>query len=55
MKVKSQAFLGEPKAKNMWTLMNVIGVPIYVWRNKFYLFKREQMPGLFMLWGSVSL
>jgi hypothetical protein len=55
MNVKTQAILGEPKAKNTWALMNVIGVPINVCGNKFYLFKREPMFDLFMLWGSVSL
>lgn len=55
MNIKTQASLGQPGAKATWGWMNVIGVPINFWDEKYYLFNSEPMFDLFMLWAAVEL
>lgn len=55
MNIKAQAVLGAPGARATWGWMNLIGVPVNIWNQKYYIFKQEPMFDLFMLWSSVSL
>ena len=55
MNIKAQASLKSSKAKRTWAAMNIIGLPVNIFNRKFYIFKKEPMLDLFMLWGSVEL
>ncbi len=55
MNIKTQASLELDNGKNSWALMNVIGLPINVSGQKFYLLQQEPMLDLFLLWGAVEL
>lgn len=56
MNIKTQASLGfKPKAKNTWALMNLVGIPINCFGKKYFIFKKEPMFDLFMLWSGVEL
>ncbi len=53
--IKYQASKGNWKAKNTWGLLNMIGVPVNLFGNKYYLFKQQLMYDIFMLWTAVDL
>lgn len=55
MNIKTQAKLKERKSKNTWAVMNTISLPINLIGKKYYLFKKEPMFDIFMLWASVEL
>lgn len=55
MNIKTQASLENTQSKYTWAAMNTISMPINIFKKKFYLFKKEPMLDLFMLWGSTSL
>ena len=54
MNIKTQASLNSPKSKFTWAAMNVLGLPVNIFKKKYYLMKREPMFDLFMLWGSTE-
>jgi len=54
MNIKTQASLHHKKSKRTWALMNTISLPVNVFGKKYYLFKKEPMFDLFMLWASVE-
>ncbi|GGH69089.1 hypothetical protein [Phaeocystidibacter marisrubri] len=55
MNIKTQASLGMPGARATWGWLNLMGMPINLWSHKYYLFKKEPMLDIFMLWSCVSL
>ncbi len=55
MNIKTQGSLGNPKSKFTWAAMNLIALPINIFKKKYYLMKKEPMLDLFMLWGSTEL
>ena len=55
MNIKAQASINKSKAKRTWAAMNLIGVPVNIFSGKYYIFKKEPMLDLFMLWGSTEL
>jgi len=55
MNIKTQASLGNSKSKFTWAAMNVIALPINIFKKKYYLLKQEPMLDLFMLWGCTEL
>lgn len=55
MNIKTQASFEKRRAKCTWAIMNFISLPINVFNQKYYLFKKEPMFDLFMLWASVEL
>lgn len=55
MNIKTQASLDQPGARMTWSWMNVIGVPVNLFGEKYYIFKQEPMLDLFMLWSAVEL
>lgn len=52
MNIKTQASFGG--GKSTWALMNLIAMPVNLFKRKYYLFQQETMLDLFMLWGSVE-
>ena len=50
MNIKTQSLFGDSNAKVTWAVMNLMGLPIQIFKRKSYLFKREPMLDLFMLW-----
>lgn len=55
MNIKTQASLGRINGRNSWAMMNLIGLPINLFGQKYYLLKQEPMLDLFLLWGAVEL
>lgn len=55
MNIKTQASLGKSNAKITWAAMNLISVPINIFKKKYLIFKKEPMLDLFMLWASTEL
>lgn len=55
MNIKTQAEFKDFNARYTWASMNFIGLPVNVFKHKYYLFKKEPMFDLFMLWAGVSL
>lgn len=55
MNIKTQASLDNPRSKFTWAAMNLVSVPINIFRKKYFLMKKEPMLDLFMLWGSTEL
>lgn len=54
MNIKTQSKFGV-KERSTWNLMNTLGIPINLFSKKYYLFQKELMFDIFMLWSSVSL
>ena len=55
MNIKTQASLSSAHAKVTWAAMNFISIPFNMFRRKYFLFKKEPMLDLFMLWASTEL
>ncbi|TRX54796.1 hypothetical protein FNH22_18725 [Fulvivirga sp. M361] len=55
MNIKTQASLGKSNAKTTWAAMNLISLPINLFRKKYLILKKEPMLDLFMLWSSTEL
>ena len=55
MNIKAQASLKNTKARRSWAAMNTISAPVNIFNRKFYIFKKEPMLDLFMLWGCTEL
>ncbi|MFT6334986.1 MAG: hypothetical protein ACJATI_001732 [Halioglobus sp.] len=55
MNTKTQASLKNKRSRNTWAFLNTISVPINIANSKYYLFKKEPMLDIFMLWCSVEL
>jgi len=55
MNIKTQASMNNPRAKSTFAGINILGLPINMLGKKYYLFKKEPMYDLFMLWGLVEL
>lgn len=51
MNIKTQASYGSSKAKLTWGAINFLGLPVNMLNQKYYLFKKEPMFDLFMLWA----
>lgn len=54
MNIKTQAKYSR-KAKGTWAFFNVISLPVNICGEKYYLFGKEPMYDLFMLWAAVEL
>jgi len=54
MNVKAQSALGYD-SRPTWAILNLAGLPINIFGKKRYLFGRELMFDIFMLWTSISL
>ncbi len=55
MNIKTQASMKDSNSKRTWAVMNTISIPINIFGSKYYLFKKEPMFDIFMLWGCVEL
>ncbi len=55
MNIKTQASLNSSRARLTWAAMNVISLPVNIFGKKYFMFKKEPMFDLFMLWGCVEL
>lgn len=55
MNIKSQAALDNSSSKCTWAFLNSISIPVNFCGQKHYLFKKEPMYDVFMLWCSVEL
>ena len=55
MNIKTQGRTNSVKSKFTWAAMNIISLPVNIFKRKYYLMKKEPMFDLFMLWGSVEL
>jgi len=55
MNIKTQASHGDNKPRRTWALMNTISLPVNFFKRKYYLFKKEPMFDMFMLWSAVEL
>lgn len=55
MNIKTQASLRKQKSRLTWAAINSLALPIHVFNKKYYLFKKEPMLDLFMLWASTEL
>jgi|GEM_PF-1387940 len=55
MNIKAQQNLNNKSAKRTWALMNTISAPINLFGQKYYLFQKEPMFDIFMLWASVGI
>lgn len=55
MNIKTQASLGNSNAKFTYALMNLISLPVNIFKKKYHLLKKEPMLDLFMLWGSTEM
>lgn len=54
MNIKAQASLNPSQSKITWAVMNTIALPINLLGHKYYLFQKEPMLDLFMLWSSTG-
>ena len=55
MNIKAQASLGKSSSRITWGAMNLISLPINIFRRKYLILKKEPMLDLFMLWASTEL
>lgn len=55
MNIKAQSTLKNSNAKITWAFMNLLALPIHLFGRKYYLFQKEPMLDLFMLWASTDL
>lgn len=55
MNIKTQASLGNSNSKFTYAAMNLISLPINIFKKKYHIMKKEPMLDLFMLWGSTEL
>ncbi len=55
MNIKTQASVGSNNSKITWAAINLITIPINIFKKKYYLMKKEPMLDLFMLWGCTEL
>lgn len=55
MNIKTQASLNNPNAKITWAAINLISMPINIFKRKYLILKKEPMLDLFMLWASTGL
>lgn len=55
MNTKTQATLDMGNPSWTWGALNILGLPINIFGDKYYLGKKEEMFDIFMLWCSVSL
>lgn len=55
MNIKTQASLGNSSSKYTYALMNLISLPVNIFKKKYHILKKEPMLDLFMLWGSTGM
>lgn len=55
MNIKTQARLKSKGSKFTWGFMNMLGLPFNRKLRKYYLFKKEMMFDLFMLWSCIEI
>jgi len=55
MNIKTQAALGNKRSAFTWGFLNTLGIPVRYKHQKYYLFKKEMMFDLFMLWGCTEI
>lgn len=55
MNIKTQASLGNSNSKFTYAAMNLISLPVNIFKKKYHIFKKEPMFDLFMLWGSTEI
>lgn len=55
MNIKTQGNLENQNAKATWALINLISLPINLFKKKYLIFKKEPMLDLFVLWASTDI